>query len=166
MEITPTTTYTCVAGNTIDPAGNVPKVWGDDRLFDYRTWQSYNVVYGENIIEQNWGSGALTMAANGSGVQIIVDPSTAEVEYRSFDGTSEVADGGSSPRDERGMRPGIQGLNSDAMGTGSVTRVVDCAGRRVSAGVAANAGDRRGLSTGVYFVESASRTTTRFLIAR
>jgi len=68
----------------IPVAGVVPKVWCDDQYLDFTTWQGYNVVSGEDIIEQNWGSGALRASVNGKGMQIIADPVTADVEYRAI----------------------------------------------------------------------------------
>ncbi|MBD3419190.1 MAG: PKD domain-containing protein [Chitinivibrionales bacterium] len=71
---------------TISPAGVTPKVWCDGKLLDFSKWQSWHVTHGEKIVEQNWGSGALTASVGGKGLQIIVDPATAEVEYRKVDG--------------------------------------------------------------------------------
>jgi hypothetical protein len=66
----------------VEPAGTLPKVWCDGQAVDFGKWQSYHVVLGEPIVEQNWGSGVLTAKTDGKGVQIIVDPATAEVTYR------------------------------------------------------------------------------------
>ncbi len=167
MEITPTTTYTCVAGNTIDPAGNVPKVWGDELLFDFQSWQSYHVVYGERIVEQNWGSGALSIAASGKGLQIVVDPSSAQVQYRRFEGALGVADGASSPG--RGVRPSQPFAYARAATAtnraGNCGRLVDCSGRRVVSRLYDSA-TQRSPSTGVYFVKSASAPLRRVLFIR
>jgi hypothetical protein len=81
----PTTYHSTVFNKDINPAGNVPKVWGDGKYFDFEKWQSYKTVYGTPILEQHWGSGALTAWSGTEGLQIIVDPESAEVEYRSFD---------------------------------------------------------------------------------
>jgi hypothetical protein len=66
----------------VRPAGVPPKVWCDGKVLDYSKWQSYHVVSGEKIVEQNWHSGCLTARVGGKGLQIIVDPETAGVQYR------------------------------------------------------------------------------------
>jgi hypothetical protein len=88
MEFVSPTTYTFTQHNcttkTIDPAGVPARLWGDGEFIDYHTWDSYRVVYGEPIIEQQWGSGTMKLQANGQGVQIRVDPVGAELEYATF----------------------------------------------------------------------------------
>ncbi len=75
---------------TASPAGVTPKVWVDGQYLDFSTWQSLHVTHGEKIVEQNWGSGALTAMVGGKGMQIVVDPSTAKVQYREVDGPTEI----------------------------------------------------------------------------
>lgn len=99
MQFMPLTTYQLVSTQSIchgkekgkqvtkvDPAGTVPKVWCDGQLLDYSQWQSYEVVSGPKIVEQQWGSGILTAKVNGKGLQIVVDRKTAAVSYRKIDG--------------------------------------------------------------------------------
>lgn len=122
MEYQGPTTYTSTVFDIdITPAGNLPKVWGDGQLFDYSEWQSYNVIYGEQILNQNWGSGALTATAGGKGVQIVVDPVTAVVTYRQIDddvtktpGTVQKRNNAVSPLRISGSRIFYRDLQSDA----------------------------------------------------
>jgi hypothetical protein len=70
----------------IEQGGVVPKVWCDGKHLDFQTWQVYHVVSGEPICEIPRGSGSLTATVDGKGMQIVVDPKTAKVEYRKIDG--------------------------------------------------------------------------------
>jgi hypothetical protein len=63
------------------PAGTLPRTWRDGVEVDYDSWNAYEVVQGEEIVHQEWGSGLLRMAAGGEVVEIEVDPVTAEVTY-------------------------------------------------------------------------------------
>ena len=89
MEFVPPTSYTFTmhdcSEKTIDPAGVVPKVWGNGESFDFETWDSYKVIHGPEIIDQKWGSAKMRMEANGKGVEITVDPFTAEVSYGTYE---------------------------------------------------------------------------------
>jgi hypothetical protein len=84
MEYVPATSYTMVTGTTVNPAGVAPKVWGNGNFIDYSLWHSYEVSYGEDIIRQEWGSGIMTLKANGRGLQIVVSPGTAAITYSVF----------------------------------------------------------------------------------
>jgi hypothetical protein len=81
---------------TVSPAGVTPKVWVDGNYLDFSKWQSLRVTHGEKIVEQNWGSGALTATVGGKGMQIIVDPSTANVQYRKVDGLTQLCKAGTA----------------------------------------------------------------------
>ena len=70
-------TYTMSNGTVVSPAGTLPKLWRDGQAVDFGSWESYQVVTGEPIIEQKWGSGSLTAKAAGSGIAIRIDPVTA-----------------------------------------------------------------------------------------
>ncbi len=63
------------------PAGVTPRVWRDGVEVDFSTWDSYRVVHGPEIIRQEWGSGVLRAMAGGEGMEIQVDPVTAEPHY-------------------------------------------------------------------------------------
>lgn len=82
MEFQSTTTYQLVDGTVINPAGVIPKVWADDVEMDYASWNAYEVVSGEKIVEQVWGSGILEAQVNGQGIRIQVDADDAEVHYK------------------------------------------------------------------------------------
>ena len=88
MEWVPTSTYTYLhtdcSNITVNPAGVVSKVWGNNQLLDFETWDSYNVSFGDNIVEQPWGGGSLKMNAGGTATQITVDNTTAEVAYSAY----------------------------------------------------------------------------------
>lgn len=73
-------------GYILPTAGIIPRTWRDGVEVDYESWNAYEVVQGEPIIHQEWGSGLLRMAAGGETVQIEVDPQTAEVTYYSGEG--------------------------------------------------------------------------------
>jgi hypothetical protein len=64
----------------------VAKVWRDGQAVDFSSWDSYRVVAGEQIVQQVWGSAQMSAAANGKGVQISINPQSAEVQYRSVSG--------------------------------------------------------------------------------
>lgn len=75
-----------------EAAGVVPKLWRDDQPVDYATWDAYRVVRGEQIVFQPWGGNFLRIAANGSGVEIRIDPVTAEASYHSLSPAANTAD--------------------------------------------------------------------------
>ncbi len=70
------------SGMVVEKGGVTPKVWNDGQYLDYQTWQVYHAVSGEPICEIPRGSGSLTSTIGGKGLQIVVDPQTAKVEYR------------------------------------------------------------------------------------
>lgn len=80
FEMTPYT-YDTPSPNPFSPAGSYPKVWGNGEYIDYQTWDSYKTVYGQNIVNQAWGSGVLELNASGNKARITVDPSSADVKY-------------------------------------------------------------------------------------
>ena len=80
FEMTPFTFDTPVP-NPFSPAGSYPKVWGNNQYIDYQTWDSYRTVYGQNIVNQAWGSGVLELNAGGSKSRTTIDPVTAEVKF-------------------------------------------------------------------------------------
>ncbi len=69
---------------TVNPAGVVPKVWGNGEFIDFNSWDSYKVSYGDPIVSQRWGDARLRLQAGGEGVQIKVDKTTARVSYSTF----------------------------------------------------------------------------------
>ena len=85
MRHTGVRTYRMVDGTVIDPAGKVPELWRDGVRVEYESWNSYEVVQGEKIIHQAWGSGELTAKVNGRGMKVVVDPATARVRYYAID---------------------------------------------------------------------------------
>lgn len=82
VEHTGVTTYTMIDGTVIKPAGKLPKVWMDGKETDFMSWNSYEVIRGEKIIDQPWGGGQLTATVNGKGMQVTIDPETAEAAWR------------------------------------------------------------------------------------
>lgn len=70
--------------HTWTPAGVPARVWRDGVEVDFGGWDSYRVVEGEPIIEQEWGSGRMSVTAGGDGMEIHVDPDSAEVQYYSL----------------------------------------------------------------------------------
>lgn len=84
----PSTTYTLQAPRpnqtSVNPAGVLPKLWFDGQWVDFTNWEVYKVVYGEDIISQNRGSGQLELRTQGNGLKIEVDPQTADVRYFTF----------------------------------------------------------------------------------
>ncbi|MCC5838723.1 MAG: hypothetical protein JJT96_01260 [Opitutales bacterium] len=87
MEYVPPGTLLLNPGNWADSprvwntAGVPARVWRDGAEVDFHTWDSYRVVEGEPIIHQTWGSGILRLTAGGEGMEIRVDPETADVAY-------------------------------------------------------------------------------------
>jgi len=81
MEYLPTTTYTMQCQSPLTTAGVVPNIWFNDVLNNFYTWNAYEVVYGDKIVEQKWGSGILSMKSNENELKIVVDPNTADVTY-------------------------------------------------------------------------------------
>lgn len=77
----PPTTYTMKDGTFINPAGVLPRVWRDGVETDFASWDCYRVSFGDNIVDQRWGGGAVTMAAGGRKLRIKTDPATAVVDY-------------------------------------------------------------------------------------
>ncbi|MBA3706075.1 MAG: T9SS type A sorting domain-containing protein, partial [Bacteroidetes bacterium] len=90
LQYMPTTTYTLVDGTVVNPAGVTPKIWLDGVANDYNTWNSYEVVYGDKIVDQKWGSGTLTLQSNTQALQISIDPSTSKVDYKVLGATSVI----------------------------------------------------------------------------
>lgn len=84
MKYMPTTSYTLIDGTVIDSAGVIPRVWCDGNEIDFKTWNSYEVVYGERIVDQKWGSGILRAIVNGKGLEIIVEPEDASIRYKTI----------------------------------------------------------------------------------
>ena len=82
LEFKPVGTYTMTDGTVVSPAGTLPRVWRDGQAVDYGSWESYQVVTGEKILEQKWGSGSLTAKVAGSGIAIRIDPATATPSCR------------------------------------------------------------------------------------
>jgi len=89
MRYTPTTTFMMTTytddtpyTNPINPAGNYPKVWGDNNYIDFKTWDSYKTVYGWDLINQPWGGCELTLKTSISSSQTTIDPLTAEVTFK------------------------------------------------------------------------------------
>lgn len=80
FEMTPFT-YDTPSPNPFSPAGSYPNVWGNNQFIDYQTWDSYKTVYGQNIVNQAWGSGVLELNAGGKKSRTTIDPSTAEVKF-------------------------------------------------------------------------------------
>jgi len=76
-------------GRILAVGGTIPRTWRDGVEVNYDTWNSYEVVSGESIVRQEWGSGLLTLSAGGETVQIEVDPVTADVQYYSGGGAPE-----------------------------------------------------------------------------
>ncbi|NDP21043.1 MAG: T9SS type A sorting domain-containing protein [Paludibacter sp.] len=74
-------TYDTPNPNPYTPAGTYPKVWGDDSLIDYQTWDSYKTVYGYDVLNQGWGSGIMTLKTQNFGARTTINPITAEVTY-------------------------------------------------------------------------------------
>lgn len=64
-----------------DTAGVPARVWRDGEEVDFHSWDSYRVVEGEPIVHQEWGSGVMRLTAGGEGMEIRVDPETADVDY-------------------------------------------------------------------------------------
>ncbi|MBD3319548.1 MAG: hypothetical protein GF350_00460 [Chitinivibrionales bacterium] len=129
---------------THTPAGKISRVWCDGNELDFSTWQSYHVVSGENIVEQNWGSAALTAQVGGKGIQIIVDRSSAEVEYRAIDGAATAA----SAAGRRGFKLRNGGMVLSAHGNEKQTKIIAANGRVMSGpGVSA-----RQLPEGIYTI--------------
>jgi len=81
VEHTGVTTYKMVDGTMVDPAGKLPNVWRDGEQVDFMNWNTYEVVDGEKIVEQKWGSGEMTLSAGGKSMRIVVHPETAKVIY-------------------------------------------------------------------------------------
>lgn len=74
-------TYDTPSPNPLSPAGSYPKVWGNGSFIDYATWDSYKTVYGHDLINQEWGSGVLTLKTAEAASRTTIDPSTAEVKF-------------------------------------------------------------------------------------
>ncbi len=68
-------------GSILSLAGLVPEVWRDGKKVDYQKWHCYEVVEGEEIVRQEWGSGILRLQADGEAVQIQVDLLTGEARF-------------------------------------------------------------------------------------
>lgn len=73
-------------GRTLRRAGTIPRTWRDGEEVDYGSWNVYEVVSGERIVHQEWGSGRLYLSAGGESVEIAVDPETSEVTYFETEG--------------------------------------------------------------------------------
>lgn len=86
MRHTGTTTYAMADGTVIDPAGKLPEVWRDGERVDFATWNAAEVVHGERILHQGWGSGELWAAAGGEGLHVAIDLQDASVSYATFAG--------------------------------------------------------------------------------
>ncbi len=88
MAYQPPISYTLLAPRSnltaLNPAGTLPKLWQDGIPVNFNNWQVYEVVHGQDIIRQNRGSGELTLASQGNGLKMKVDPATAEVTYSTF----------------------------------------------------------------------------------
>jgi hypothetical protein len=128
----------CATKKVIAKAGVTPRVWCDGQYLDFSKWQSYHVSYGEKIIEQNWGSGTLTAAANGKGVQISINPQSAEVQYRSFSGGVNAAVPRQAGRRGAGgamvkYSQAAHSISFAALQKNSVLTITDMQGRRVCA---------------------------------
>lgn len=74
-------TFDTPAINPFSPAGTYPKVWGNNEFIEYQTWDSYRTVFGHDLLNQEWGSGIMTLNAGGQRARISVDPVSAEVKY-------------------------------------------------------------------------------------
>jgi hypothetical protein len=85
MQFEPLATYSLLDGTLINPAGVIPTVWADGRKIDFDTWDTYRVVSGEKIVEEPRGGCRMKAMANGQGMEIIIDPVTADVEYRKIE---------------------------------------------------------------------------------
>ncbi|MFC1462758.1 hypothetical protein ACFLQU_04045 [Verrucomicrobiota bacterium] len=81
VEHTGVTTYKMVDDSIVGPAGKLPNVWRDGNKVEYMKWNSYEVIDGERIIHQSWGSGEMTASAGGNSLRIVVTPNTARVKY-------------------------------------------------------------------------------------
>ena len=94
MEHTGTTKYTYTLNNcdtsTIDPAGKYPRIWYNGVETDFNTWNVYEVVYGDTIIDCKWSGGTLFLKSNENKLKIIVDTATANVYYQKILPEGEV----------------------------------------------------------------------------
>jgi hypothetical protein len=69
-------TYMMTDAHVVTPAGTLPRAWRDGVAMGFQRWDSYRVVAGEKIVEQQWGGDSL----QAMGLKIRVDPVTARVE--------------------------------------------------------------------------------------
>ncbi len=80
-----TTSYSYTSNScgtlVINPSGKYPRVWYDDVETDFNTWNLYEVVYGDKIVDNKWGSGFLHLKSNNNELKITIDTTTANVKY-------------------------------------------------------------------------------------
>lgn len=74
-------TYDSPSQNPFSPAGSYPRVWGNHEYLDYQNWDSYRTVFGQDIVNQAWGSGVLNLHAGGVRTCTTIHPETAEVRF-------------------------------------------------------------------------------------
>jgi hypothetical protein len=89
----PNASYPEYCGGSYANGGTYPKVWTDDEFVDFNTWNSYEVVYGDKIVDQKWGMGQLSILSDSNNLTIVVDPSTAEVTWWKKDASAPEAPG-------------------------------------------------------------------------
>jgi hypothetical protein len=73
--------YTMRDGTVLAPAGRYPEVYVNGTFLDFSQFNSYEVVLGEPILTQAWGSGQLTVQAGGAGYRLQVDSATAAAAF-------------------------------------------------------------------------------------
>ena len=76
MQFVAPVTYMMTDAHLVNPAGTLPRAWRDGVAMGFQRWDSYRVVAGAKIIEQQWGGDSL----QAMGLEIRVDPVTARVE--------------------------------------------------------------------------------------
>lgn len=84
----PRANYDLYCGGGDDDGGVLPKVWTDDNLIDFETWNSYEVVYGDKIVEQKWGVGVLSLQSNENNLTIQINPENGEATWWEKDATA------------------------------------------------------------------------------
>jgi hypothetical protein len=77
MQFVAPVTYMMTDAHLVTPAGTLPRAWRDGVAMGFQRWDSYRVVAGAKIVEQQWGGDSL----QAMGLKIRVDPVTARVEW-------------------------------------------------------------------------------------
>lgn len=78
-------------GGTYSNGGTYPKVWTDGEYVDFNTWELYEVVYGNKIVDMKWGGSQALIESNDNKLRITVDPITAQCKWEEWNNEGNIS---------------------------------------------------------------------------